>query len=683
MAEDSYIDVARQRRTVNKLKELIDKKADADSVASDVFLIKFNSLKNTADKTYQEILDAYNAGKYPLIMTDRNETFLLSYADSSQFRFTDYESWQSSPQNGSAVENVIQYDGSHAVLKVSNLNKWSDFISSIKCWSGTADVFGAEQNYITLKDSAITTAKLADGSVTKAKLGSDVVIPENAAEVFMITVSDMTAEGTWNHDKTWSEINEAYLAGKILQVKYTEAEEQYLNWCSYSNNCFYFANYDPQEDSNILIEIDPDDTAHVTRPSSLPVATASTLGGVKVGDGLSVTDDGVLSAEDDIVFTWDSDTKAFSCNKTFAEVKKMTTTGVRRTATANGYLENFSITLLVVAAGDNGVAFFGTVSTDTLEPGWLGSRPEGTTTYLFQRGLIISYWPNGQIKMTEDPTELINNPSFEFKNTTFQYTRNSSFDLKDGGITSAKLASNAVTADKIADGAITADKLASGVGGGKLYSSLGRFYSGNVRWTSQPIIGNYAFYLDTSFPTDANGCVCYSTVEYGNYIGIVLEHIFVIVTSGTPSTIPVRFVDTQGTTDYTDWKDIGLPVPGLLSTSSNVFITECTLDVVSSQAGAQTNTQIVYWVPKSTSAQAALATLLPVQDECEQMEAEVTKLEQDWIDNPDETVAVDGNGVPITIATKKAELEKKQAELEKLREDYFSKLGDWRNEVQE
>lgn len=92
---------------------------------------------------------------------------------------------------------------------------------------------------------------------------------------------------------------------------------------------------------------------------------------------------------------------------------------------------------------------------------------------------------------------------------------------------------------------------------------------------------------------------------------------------------------------------------------------------------------IMGFVPRATSAQAALASLLPVQDECEEMVAEVAKLEQDWIDNPDETVAVDGNGVPITIATKKTELEKKQAELEKLREDYFSKLGDWKNEVQE
>lgn len=62
---------------------------------------------------------------------------------------------------------------------------------------------------------------------------------------------------------------------------------------------------------------------------------------------------------------------------------------------------------------------------------------------------------------------------------------------------------------------------------------------------------------------------------------------------------------------------------------------------------------------------------------------DVAKVEQDWIDNQDEMVAIDGNGVPITIATKKTELEKKQAELEKLREDYFSKLGDWKSEVQE
>ena len=208
-----------------------------------------------------------------------------------------------------------------------------------------------------------------------------------------------------------------------------------------------------------------------TDTPSLPKATATTLGGVKVGNGLNVTDDGVLSAEDDIVFTWDFDTSAFSCNKTFAEVKKITTTGVRRTATVNGIPEAFSITLLVGVANDNVVAFFGTAPTDALGAGKLGSRTDGTITYLFQKGLVILYNSNGQIQMTEDLSNLNTNMSFDFKNTTFKYDQYNSFDLKDGGITSAKiansaitaakLASNAVTADKIVDGAITKAKLAS------------------------------------------------------------------------------------------------------------------------------------------------------------------------------------------------------------------------------
>lgn len=195
---------------------------------------------------------------------------------------------------------------------------------------------------------------------------------------------------------------------------------------------------------------------------SLPKATATTLGGVKVGSGLSVTDDGVLSAEDDIVFTWDFDTSAFSCNKTFAEVKRITTTGVRRTATANGLLENFSITLLVGAANDNGVMFFGTAPTNSLGSGMLGSRTYETTTYLFQTGLVIAYTPDGHIQMTEDLSDLITNMSFDFKNTTFKYDQTNSFDLKDGGITSTKIADSAITAAKLASGAVTSDKITNG-----------------------------------------------------------------------------------------------------------------------------------------------------------------------------------------------------------------------------
>lgn len=229
---------------------------------------------------------------------------------------------------------------------------------------------------ISIKDNGVTSTKIADGAVTKAKLGSDVVIPE------------------------------AY---------------------------------------------------------TLPKATATTLGGVKVGNGLNVTDDGVLSAEDDIVFTWDFNTSAFSCNKTFAEVKKIITTGVRRTATANGLVENFSITLLAEAVDNSGVIFYGTAPTNTLGVGMLGSRTEGTITYLFQKGLAIMYQSNGQIQMTEDLSNLNTNMSFEFKNTTFQYDRYNSFDLKDGGITSAKLANGAITTAKIADGAVTKAKLGSDI----------------------------------------------------------------------------------------------------------------------------------------------------------------------------------------------------------------------------
>lgn len=445
---------------------------------------------------------------------------------------------------------------------------------------------------------------------------------------------------------------------------------------------------------------------------SLPPATATTLGGVKVGYGLNVTDDGVLSAEDDIVFTWDFDTSAFSCNKTFAEVKKIITTGVRRTATANGLLENFSITLLAVAANDNSVMFFGTAPGDALGSGMLGSRTDGTTTYLFQNGLVIAYMPDGHIHMTEDLSSLVTNMSLDFKNTTFQYDQYSSFDLKDGGImstkiadsaitaaklasnavtsdkitngavSSVKLASNAVTADKIADGAITKAKLASDVDASDMkYAQLTRFSSDNPRRTSEPIIGNNVFYID-DFPgidANTNGVIAYTLIDYRDFIGVVLKYIF--IDEGT-SSITVRFVNTKGKpTLYNDWEDSGLmaPFPNVTSTMQKYEISAW----YNGNAMQASGEQLVYWVPKSTSAQAALASLLPVQDEYEQMEAEVAKLEQDWIDNQDETVTVDGNGVPITIATKKTELENKKAELEKLREDYFSKLGDWKNEVQE
>lgn len=439
---------------------------------------------------------------------------------------------------------------------------------------------------------------------------------------------------------------------------------------------------------------------------SLPKATATTLGGVKVGYGLNVTDDGVLSAEDDIVFTWDFDTSALSCNKTFAEVKKIVTTGVRRTATANGILEGFSITLLVGVANDNAVVFFGTAPRDTFGAGVLGSRVDGTITYLFQDGLGIMYTSDGHIQKI-DLSNLNTNMLFDFKNTTFQYNRTNSFDLKDGSITSAKLAdgaitaaklaSGAVTADKIADGAITADRLASGVGGSNKVFNIK--YSNVLNTTIWVPFDNT--YIRCKFEGYTHGTlvsgvfsIVYKQFDFGDFDGYSFE--FIVPNPFTNLSSPTEYLNVyldltnNNSTDSFALAKIGTTVttPSFFkSTKDYVYIAAYksmeaySQDVI--QLHPNTNGFKMVFVPKSTSARAALATLLPVQDECEQMEAEVAKLEQDWIDNQDDIVAVDGNGVPITIATKKTELEKKQAELEKLREDYFSKLGDWRNEVQE
>lgn len=214
-------------------------------------------------------------------------------------------------------------------------------------------------------------------------------------------------------------------------------------------------------------------------------------------------------------------------------------------------------------------------------------------------------------------------------------------------ITSAKLADGAVTTNKIADGAVTASKLASGIEGWNGEITTVTKASGSSNKIG--ILGSIRFITGDFY--------CYIINYYAS-------------SATTPSKVSWSMKDASN-------NDILTKPTG----TNNLF--QSIVPVLNSSSSYWDYRTIMGFVVRSTSAQAALATLLPVQDECEEMEAEVTKLEQDWIDNPDETVAVDGNGVPVTIATKKTELEKKQAELEKLREDYFSKLGDWKNEVQE
>lgn len=421
---------------------------------------------------------------------------------------------------------------------------------------------------------------------------------------------------------------------------------------------------------------------------SLPKATTTTLGGVKVGNGLNMTDDGTLSVEthnsETLITT--SITATYDNTGTWNAVCKDTYDVIV------SWFDNYDRVFAFVNSGANSLRPFPRVFVELLkvQERLIVSTPFTiqyvvpsnnprvrtgmTTTALCQ----IYFNANGSINFQMSYSEVDQYAdATEFTNTVNEGV--SMLALKDGGITTAKLADGAVTADKIADGAITKAKLASDVGASEMkYAQLTRFKSDNPRRTSEPIIGNNVFYVD-KFPGDknTNGVIAYNLIDYQDFIGVEFKHIFI---SENISSVSIRFVNTKGEpTIYSSWEDSGLiaPFPNVTDTISNCIVSSW------SNGAMHANAQPVYWVPKSTSAQAALASLLPVQDECEKMEAEVAKLEQDWIDNQDETVAVDGNGVPITIATKNAELEKKHAELEKLREDYFSKLGDWKNEVQE
>ena len=255
----------------------------------------------------------------------------------------------------------------------------------------------------------------------------------------------------------------------------------------------------------------------------------------------------------------------------------------------------------------------------------------------------------------------------------------SSAKLSDGAVTSIKLASNAVTTNKIADGAVTATKIADGtITAAKLAS--------NAVTTNKIADGAITKAKLASDVGAGGGAEIAFVTKEGNTTGVVLKDgnsIRFITGNFYCYIINYHIESTKNGSKLIKWQikdaDGNYILPWWMVTETNFQ----NLSPMASIGGWQDYRTIMGFVPRAKSAKAALATLVPVQDECEQMEAEVAKLEQDWIDNQDDIVAVDGNGVPITITTKKTELEKKKAELEKLREDYFSKLGDWKNEVQE
>lgn len=441
-------------------------------------------------------------------------------------------------------------------------------------------------------------------------------------------------------------------------------------------------------------------------------ATTTNCGVVKVGDGLSVTDDGTLSAKMHGNETWISTSFTFygsgswtvESSNTYEEIvswfdnyDRVFATLVAGRGNTFEFGESF-VELLKESSGsivsmpinikyetqlstttdelrvlmDDGMAFTTVTASrgnapDTVTITWDGTKSNqkwedvdalykagkrlqvlstewGEDKFILPLVSVVSQGNNkyvfsapysdgrqAEVWVWHDPSIPDESPQLEF----------------GSNITYAKLADNAVTTAKIADGAITADKLASGVGGGN-----GEITTVTKRSNSSSKVGIVS---STRFIT-------------GDFYCYIIN--YYVSSASTPSKVSWTMKDAND-------NDI------LTKTMGTSYLFQSIVPVLNSSSSYWDYRTVMGFVARSTSAQAALATLLPVQDECEQMEAEVTKLERDWIDNPDETVAVDGNGVPITIATKKSELETKKAELERLREDYFSKLGDWKNEVQE
>lgn len=430
----------------------------------------------------------------------------------------------------------------------------------------------------------------------------------------------------------------------------------------------------------------------------LPAATETTLGGVKVGSGLDVTSDGTIEAlpitlsltDDGTTITGPSLSALQSAFETFGTVSisitntkylnKTVTVSLHHTTTSN----NFTTSPITIT------------QSPTNE---LLNLPLQSLYYIHKGSQWTRQYSNNKdICNFDDNSFTVSNKKLTLKDGGI-----TSAKLADGAVTSAKIADGAVTAGKIADGAITSDKLASGVGGGESYVEVSLSGSYNMQEYYIPFYGAYLKFYARSVTSNQIPVIryYYRAEDDGNYTRFLITRIenrskynAYVSASSVNYNYPTKIVASHGSSTnialYSPFSTEDrqfLLIQGDSASTFSLFSDDGIVSATPVRYSSSNTASLLetYWfyLPKSTSAQAALATLLPVQDECEAMDAEIKQAEQDWIDNPDETVAVDGNGVPITIVNKKAELATKQAELEKLREDYFSKLGDWKNEVQD
>lgn len=219
MAEDSYIDVARQRRTVNKLKALIDEKANKGD-SKTVVISPTNADKLTDDEA-TTLIDNWpnvailhsNYYYYPAFYINGTYNFSRSFTTALDI---DNNHIEYLPKIGSlyvrvdqGTKNIVVNETELGVATSTELGFVS--IDNMSIGYIVDNQIGVKPSGINasklangavetakIRDSAITTAKLADGSVTKAKLGSDVVIPDAVSKYLLFGFRVSKSLDSWS-----------------------------------------------------------------------------------------------------------------------------------------------------------------------------------------------------------------------------------------------------------------------------------------------------------------------------------------------------------------------------------------------------------------------------------------------------------------------------------------------------